>query len=180
MLDANYNVASSVPVAPLCFHSNIPVYAVAPHMTFSDICQAIKDLTDEVKKIQLQQNNNRGKFNRQLIRTDLIAVQEIFIRIQLKYNYTVIIRNLVTQLNILSQPFPAGNLIRKTSGAVVVNTLGDSGNNNLIEKNRLNIFDKSTNTRFLINSVIVFVNWTWVSAVNSNGYLLLPTFNRPH
>ncbi|XP_065356229.1 uncharacterized protein LOC135950625 [Calliphora vicina] len=65
MLDANYNVASSVTVAPLRYDANVPVDAVAPHMSFSDVCQAIKNLTDEVKKIQLQQNDNRGKFNRQ-------------------------------------------------------------------------------------------------------------------
>ena len=53
MLDANYNVASSVSVASSCFDANIPVDVVAPHMTFFDVCQAMKDLTDEVKKIQL-------------------------------------------------------------------------------------------------------------------------------
>lgn len=69
MLDANYNMESSVPVAPLRFDANFPVDAVAPLMSFSDVCQAIKNLKSEVKKIQLQQNDNRGKFNRQWSRS---------------------------------------------------------------------------------------------------------------
>ena len=48
MLDANYNVTSSVPVVALYFDANVHVNAVAPHMTFSNVCQAIKDLTDKI------------------------------------------------------------------------------------------------------------------------------------
>ncbi|XP_046809999.1 uncharacterized protein LOC111686380 [Lucilia cuprina] len=69
MLDANYNVTSSVSVAPLRFDASVPVDAVASHMTFSDVCQAIKNLTDEVRKIHLQQNDNRVKSNRQQSRS---------------------------------------------------------------------------------------------------------------
>ena len=69
MLDANYNVASSVSVTPLRYNASVPVDAVTPHMTFSDVCQAIKNLTDEVKKIQLQQSDYRGKIIRQQSRS---------------------------------------------------------------------------------------------------------------
>lgn len=69
MLEANYNLADSVSVAPLNYNTGAPVDAVSPRMTFSDICQAIKNLTDEVKKIQLQQNDNRNNFNRQRSRS---------------------------------------------------------------------------------------------------------------
>lgn len=87
MLDANYNVISSV---PLRFDANL--------LTFSDICHAIRNLTGEIKKISYNKRPIEANFIDNSL--DLEGVNEILIGIQLKYNYFGFIRNLVTQLRI--------------------------------------------------------------------------------
>lgn len=65
MLDANHNntvIAVSTPT--LHSNTNVAVDAVTPAMTFADICQAMKNLSDKIDQIQLQCNDKRN-FNQQ-------------------------------------------------------------------------------------------------------------------